>query len=49
MELNPKSAGLQLPRFAPGEHDAGDQHLVADLERADFFLGEGEGKFDHAR
>jgi hypothetical protein len=38
MELNLKSAGLQLPRSAPGEHDAGNQNLVADFQCADFFL-----------
>ena len=26
-----------------GEHDAGNQHLVADFQRPDFFFGEGKG------
>jgi hypothetical protein len=26
----------------PGEHDAGNQHLVADFQRPDFFFGEGK-------
>ena len=30
-------------RAAPGEHDAGNQNLIADFQRADFFFGEGEG------
>jgi hypothetical protein len=33
--------------LAPGEPDAGKQNLVADFQRADFFFGEGKGKFDH--
>jgi len=28
---------------APGEHDAGNQNLVADFQRPDFFYGEGKG------
>jgi len=32
MELNPKFAGLQLQRSAPGEHDTGNQHLVAGFQ-----------------
>jgi hypothetical protein len=47
MELNPKFAGLQLQRSAPGEHDAGNQHRVAGFQRPEFFLGEGKGKFGH--
>ena len=31
-----------MDRVAPGEHDAGNQHLVADFQRPDFFFGEGE-------
>ncbi len=38
VELNPKSAGLQLPRSVPGEHDAGNQNLVGDFQRTDFFF-----------
>jgi len=34
-------------RRAPGVNDAGNQNLVADFQRADFFFGEEEGKFDH--
>jgi hypothetical protein len=30
-----------------GEHDAGNQNLVADFQRPDFFFGEGEGKWNH--
>lgn len=47
MELNPKSAGLQLPRSAPGEHEAGNQNLVANLQRPDAFFGEGKRKCRH--
>jgi hypothetical protein len=36
---------MLVDRVAPGEHDAGNQNLVADFQRADFFLGEGETKF----
>jgi len=28
-------------RRAPGEHHAGNQHLVSDIQRPDFFFGEG--------
>jgi hypothetical protein len=28
---------------APGEHDAGNQNLVADFQRTDFFFGEWKG------
>jgi hypothetical protein len=45
MELNLKSAGLQLPRSAPGEPDAGKQKRVAGFQRADFLCGEGESQF----
>ena len=38
---------ILVDRVAPGEHDAGNQHLVADFQRPDFFFGEGEGKFSH--
>ena len=34
-------------RVTSGEHDAGNQHLVADFQRPDFFFGEGKGKLDH--
>jgi len=30
-------------RIAPREHDAGNQHLVADFQRADFFFDEPSG------
>jgi hypothetical protein len=41
-ELKPKTRALQLLHSAPGEHDAGNQNLVAAFQRADFFFGEGE-------
>ena len=38
-----------VDRIATGEYDAGNQHLVADFQRADFFFGERKGKFDHCK
>ena len=34
----------QRERRAPGEPDAGNQHLVADLQRPDFLFGEGKSQ-----
>ena len=36
-----------VDRVAPGEDDAGDQDLVAHLERADLVFGEGKGERNH--
>jgi hypothetical protein len=36
--LNVNGFHRSMNRIAPGEHDAGDQNLVADFQRADFFL-----------
>jgi hypothetical protein len=38
-----------LNRVAAGEHDAGNQNLVADFQRADRFFGEREEKSGHGR
>ena len=34
---------ILVDRVAPGEHDAGNQHLVADFQRPDFVFGEWKG------
>ena len=31
-----------VDRVASGEHNAGNQNLIADFQRPDFFFGEGE-------
>ena len=38
---------MLVNRVASGEHAAGNQHLIADFQRADFFAGEGKRKFRH--
>jgi hypothetical protein len=37
----------RLRSVTPGDHDAGNQNLVADFQRADFFFGEGKAQFRH--
>ena len=34
-------------RVATGKHHAGNENLIADLERADFVLGERSGQMNH--
>ena len=34
---------ILVDRVAPGVNDAGNQHLVADFQRPDFFFGEWKG------
>src|SRR6185312_7121902 len=38
---------ILVNRIATGEHDAGDQHLVANFQRADFVLGKGKREIRH--
>jgi hypothetical protein len=45
LELNPIFAGLQPPLSTPGEHDAGNQNLVAELQQPDFFSVNGKFNF----
>jgi hypothetical protein len=40
--LNVNCFHFLTPDSVPGEHDAGNQHLVADFQRPDFFFGEGK-------
>ena len=41
----PALVQILVDRVAPGEHDAGNQNLVADLQRADFFSENGKLNF----
>ena len=36
-----------MNRIAPGIHHTRNRHRIADLQRADLFLGNRGGKFDH--
>ena len=36
-----------MNRIAPGIHHTRNRHRIADLQRADLFLGNGGGEFDH--